>query len=92
MATVFNDPISIKIQTGSRGGAGLGNYSSLMKPDTHLGENARQIEVPDDQATSFLIPLNLIKAIAISKLAARSGWSSLRCVAGLTSFSKSVPA
>ena len=28
--------------------------SGLMKPDTHLGENARQIEVSDDQATSFL--------------------------------------
>lgn len=24
-----------------------------MKPDTHLGENARQIDVSDDQATSF---------------------------------------
>jgi hypothetical protein len=28
--------------------------SGLMKPDTHLGENTRQIEVSDDQATSFL--------------------------------------
>ncbi|MPQ68391.1 hypothetical protein GC387_17380 [Pseudomonas sp. MWU12-2323] len=28
--------------------------SGLMKPDIHLGENARQIEVSDDQATSFL--------------------------------------
>ncbi|MNC13444.1 hypothetical protein D3C75_611910 [compost metagenome] len=28
--------------------------SGLMKPDTHLGENARQIEVSDDQTTSFL--------------------------------------
>ncbi|MBI3904388.1 MAG: hypothetical protein HY309_02205 [Pseudomonas fluorescens] len=28
--------------------------SDPMKPDTHLGENARQIEVADDQATSFL--------------------------------------
>jgi len=28
--------------------------SGLMKPDTHLGENARQIEVSDDQATLFL--------------------------------------
>jgi outer membrane receptor protein involved in Fe transport len=28
--------------------------SGLMKPDTHLGENARQIEVSDDQATSFI--------------------------------------
>ncbi|PTC17045.1 hypothetical protein C0J26_24250 [Pseudomonas baetica] len=27
--------------------------SGLMKPDTHLGENARQIEVSDDQTTSF---------------------------------------
>ncbi|RMO19617.1 Transposase [Pseudomonas cichorii] len=24
-----------------------------MKPDTHLGENTRQIEVSDDQTTSF---------------------------------------
>jgi hypothetical protein len=30
------------------------NCSGLMKPDTHLGENARQIEVSDDQTTSFL--------------------------------------
>lgn len=28
--------------------------SGLMKPDTHLGENARHIEVSDDQATSCL--------------------------------------
>ncbi|WP_439854768.1 recombinase family protein [Pseudomonas yamanorum] len=28
--------------------------SGLMKPDTHLGESARQLEVSDDQATSFL--------------------------------------
>ncbi|WP_431312689.1 hypothetical protein [Pseudomonas wuhanensis] len=28
--------------------------SGLMKPDTHLGENARQIEVSDDQTTPFL--------------------------------------
>ena len=28
--------------------------SGLMIPDTHLGENARQIEVSDDQTTSFL--------------------------------------
>ena len=28
--------------------------SGLMKPDTHLGENTRQIEVSDDQTTSFL--------------------------------------
>ncbi len=28
--------------------------SGLMKPDTHLGENTRQIEVSDDQRTSFL--------------------------------------
>ena len=27
--------------------------SDLMKADTHLGENARQIEVSDDQTTSF---------------------------------------
>ena len=30
--------------------------SGLMKPDTHLGENARHIEVSDDQATSYLYP------------------------------------
>jgi methyl-accepting chemotaxis protein len=30
------------------------NCSGLMKPDTHLGENARQIEVSDDQTTPFL--------------------------------------
>ena len=28
--------------------------SGLMKPDTHLGENARQIEVSDDQTTPYL--------------------------------------
>jgi len=28
--------------------------SGLMKPDTHLGENARQIEVSDDQTTPCL--------------------------------------
>ena len=28
--------------------------SGLMKPDTHLGENARHREVSDDQATSYL--------------------------------------
>lgn len=28
--------------------------SGLMKPDSHLGENTRQIEVSDDQATSLL--------------------------------------
>lgn len=28
--------------------------SGLMKPDTLLGENARQIEVSDDQTTPFL--------------------------------------
>ncbi len=27
-----------------------------MKPDTHLGENARRREVSDDQATSYLYP------------------------------------
>ena len=30
--------------------------SGLMKPDTHLGENARQIEVSDDQTTPYLYP------------------------------------
>ena len=33
----------------------IGVYcSGLMKPDTHLGENARQIEVSDDQTTPCL--------------------------------------
>jgi hypothetical protein len=31
-----------------------GVCSGLMKLDTHLGENARQIEVSDDQTTPFL--------------------------------------
>ena len=31
-----------------------GHCSGLMKPDTHLGENARQIEVSDDQTTPLL--------------------------------------
>ncbi|MGE6446333.1 AAA family ATPase, partial [Pseudomonas bubulae] len=31
-----------------------GNCSGLMKPDTLLGENARQIEVSDDQTTPYL--------------------------------------
>ena len=30
--------------------------SGLMKPDTHLGENARPKEVSDDQATPYLYP------------------------------------
>ena len=38
-----------------RGKLGQDGYcSGLMKPDTHLGENARHIEVSDDQATSCL--------------------------------------
>ena len=32
----------------------MSDCSGLMKPDTHLGENARQTEVSDDQATSYL--------------------------------------
>ncbi|WP_434694963.1 hypothetical protein [Pseudomonas sp. Z1-14] len=36
------------------GPANDGNCSGLMKPDTHLGENARQIEVSDDQTTPLL--------------------------------------
>ncbi|AVD91480.1 hypothetical protein C4Q27_03075 [Pseudomonas sp. SWI36] len=28
--------------------------SGLMKPDTHLGENARHREVSDDQTTPYL--------------------------------------
>ncbi len=34
--------------------SGIPACSGLMKPDTHLGENARHIEVSDDQATSCL--------------------------------------
>lgn len=30
--------------------------SGPLTPDTHLGENARQIEVSDDQTTPFLFP------------------------------------
>jgi hypothetical protein len=30
--------------------------SGLMKPDAHLGENARHREVSDDQATPYLYP------------------------------------
>jgi len=30
------------------------NCSGLMKPDTLLGENTRQIEVSDDQTTPYL--------------------------------------
>ena len=33
---------------------GYMDCSGLMKPDTHLGENARQIEVSDDQTTPLL--------------------------------------
>ncbi|WP_082056528.1 helix-turn-helix domain-containing protein [Pseudomonas sp. 10-1B] len=32
----------------------LAHCSGLMKPDTHLGDNARHREVSDDQATSYL--------------------------------------
>ena len=32
----------------------IGACSGLMKPDTHLGENARHIEVSDDQTTSCI--------------------------------------
>jgi hypothetical protein len=32
-----------------------------MKPDTHLGENARQIEVSDDQTTPFLSLANAFR-------------------------------
>ena len=35
---------------------GEDDCSGLMKPDTHLGENARHREVSDDQATSYLYP------------------------------------
>ncbi len=28
--------------------------SGLMKPDAHLGKNARQIEMTDDQTTPYL--------------------------------------
>ncbi|MPQ68549.1 MULTISPECIES: hypothetical protein [unclassified Pseudomonas] len=32
----------------------VSDCSGLMKPDTHLGENTRQIEVSDDQTTPYL--------------------------------------
>ena len=32
------------------------NCSGLMIPDIHLGENARQNEVSDDQTTPYLFP------------------------------------
>ncbi|PTC18012.1 hypothetical protein C0J26_18395 [Pseudomonas baetica] len=41
------------IESLSSGGPRYNACSGLMKPDTHLGENARQIEVSDDQTTSF---------------------------------------
>ena len=34
----------------------MAHCSGLMKPDTHLGENARPKEVSDDQATPYLYP------------------------------------
>jgi hypothetical protein len=34
--------------------SGAAVCSGLMKPDTHLGENARQIEVSDDQTAPYL--------------------------------------
>ncbi|PRW90179.1 hypothetical protein C7A11_05440 [Pseudomonas simiae] len=47
--------------TGGRDRFSLYDFSSscwkcsgLMKPDTHLGENARQIEVSDEQTTPLL--------------------------------------
>ena len=36
--------------------ASMLDCSGLMKPDTHLGENARQNEVSDDQTTPYLFP------------------------------------
>lgn len=71
--------------------------SGLMKPDTHLGENARHGEVSDDQATSSL-PQNSsaklpaccsISATAISMPSVNLGWWSRACVDGSTSSSKS---
>ena len=44
----FADPVGFALMLLSSG------CSGLMKPDTHLGENARHIEVSDDQATSCL--------------------------------------
>ncbi len=41
------------IEAARAGEQGRG-CSGLMKPDTHLGENARQNEVSDDQATPYL--------------------------------------
>jgi hypothetical protein len=45
--------IDERLQGAKTGRLINGVCSGLMKPDTHLGENARQIEVSDDQTTSF---------------------------------------
>ena len=57
-AATFIQPC-VEADTGCRGSGSIwpacdAQCSGLMKPDTHLGENARHIEVSDDQATSCL--------------------------------------
>ncbi|VVP14848.1 hypothetical protein PS850_03561 [Pseudomonas fluorescens] len=46
----FIDLYVLRDHRDSRG-SGCTMCSGLMKPDTHLGENAHQIEVSDDQVT-----------------------------------------
>jgi hypothetical protein len=78
---------------------GLGTFcSDLMKPDTHLGENARHREVSDDLATTYLTPefkreadsLVLDQSCSHIKAARSLGSGSLHCVGGLASSSRSV--
>ena len=45
---------TVELESFIAAAAPLGCCSGLMKPDTHLGENARQIEVSDDQTTPCL--------------------------------------
>ncbi|TBN31568.1 hypothetical protein EYC95_29700 [Pseudomonas sp. BGI-2] len=47
-------PLKFRSTTAHRAFEFDRSCSGLMKPDTHLGENARQIEVSDDQTTPFL--------------------------------------
>ena len=56
--TFFRDEVVIRVAKMSKAYEIafmlIDECSGLMKPDTHLGENARQIEVSDDQTTPFL--------------------------------------
>jgi transposase len=69
-----------------------------MKPDTHLGENARQIEVSYDQTTLFLsadfkreaADLVLKQNYCYIEASRSLGMVSQRCATGLTRFRKSV--